>query len=88
MVTARSTAWRGRATVPMRESTTPYVLLGILFTVIRGLSGHGVGRRIREEQSVPNYYDRWQTDVLTEGLVITIEPLVCAGSGKVTGHPA
>ena len=47
--------------------------------------GHyGVGRRIHEEPSVPNYYDRRQTDVLTEGLVITIEPLVCAGSGAVS----
>ncbi len=25
---------------------------------------------------------RWQRDVLTAGLVITIEPLICAGSGR------
>jgi len=29
---------------------------------------------------VPNYYDPWQTDVLTEGLVLTIGPMVSAGS--------
>ena len=50
------------------------------FTVVRGLTGHGVGRTIHEEPSVPNHYDRWQRDVLTEGLVLTIEPLVSAGS--------
>ena len=47
-----------------------------------GLTGHGVGRTIHEEPTVPNYYDRWQTDVLTEGLVLTIEPMISAGSAE------
>ena len=51
------------------------------FTVVRGLAGHGVGRTIHEPPSVPNEWDPFQTDLLTEGLVITIEPMVCAGSG-------
>jgi len=46
------------------------------FSVIRSLTGHGVGRTIHEAPSVPNYYDPWQKDVLTEGLVLTIEPLI------------
>jgi len=50
------------------------------FSVVRGLTGHGVGRTIHEPPAVPNYYDPWQTDVLTEGLVLTIEPMVSAGS--------
>jgi methionyl aminopeptidase len=53
------------------------------FWVCAGLSGHGVGRTIHEEPSVPNQYDPFQKDVLTEGLVITIEPMVSAGSGGV-----
>jgi methionyl aminopeptidase len=32
---------------------------------------------------VPNYYDPFQTDVLTEGLVLTIEPMISAGSVRV-----
>lgn len=52
------------------------------FTVIRGLDGHGVGRAIHEPPAVPNYYNRRQQDVLTEGLVITIEPIICSGSGQ------
>jgi len=52
------------------------------FSVIKGLSGHGVGRTIHEEPTVPNYYDPFQTDVLTEGLVLTIEPMVSAGSSR------
>jgi methionyl aminopeptidase len=53
------------------------------FTVIDGLSGHGVGRTIHEEPAVPNHYDRFQQDMLTEGLVITIEPMISAGSACV-----
>jgi methionyl aminopeptidase len=52
------------------------------FSVVHGLSGHGVGRAIHEEPSVPNRYDPWQRDVLTEGLVLTIEPLISAGSPR------
>jgi methionyl aminopeptidase len=53
------------------------------FSVIRSLQGHGVGRTIHEPPSVPNYCDRWQKDMLTEGLVITIEPIICAGSARI-----
>jgi len=49
------------------------------FAVIRGLTGHGVGRTIHEPPQVPNFYDPWVRDVLTEGLVLTIEPLICTG---------
>jgi methionyl aminopeptidase len=50
------------------------------FSVVRGLCGHGVGRTIHESPEVPNVYDRSQRDVLTEGLVLTIEPMLAAGS--------
>ncbi|HEX4913614.1 MAG TPA: M24 family metallopeptidase, partial [Vicinamibacterales bacterium] len=50
------------------------------FSVVRGLCGHGVGRTIHEAPEVPNVYDRFQRDVLTEGLVLTIEPMITAGS--------
>jgi methionyl aminopeptidase len=53
------------------------------FSVVEGLSGHGVGRTIHEEPSVPNRYHPQQQDVLTEGLVLTIEPMVSAGSARV-----
>lgn len=53
------------------------------FAVVEGLAGHGVGRTIHEEPSVPNRYHPWQTDVLTEGLVLTVEPMISAGSAHV-----
>jgi methionyl aminopeptidase len=52
------------------------------FAVMRELSGHGVGRTIHEPPSVPNQWDPRQTDLLTDGLVITIEPMVTTGSGQ------
>ena len=53
------------------------------FSVVRELAGHGIGRTIHEAPSVPNYRDRNSKDILTEGLVITVEPIIAAGSGKV-----
>ena len=50
------------------------------FAVVRGLTGHGVGRTIHEAPSVPNEYDPTLTAVLTEGLALTIEPMISAGS--------
>src|SRR5215469_2980142 len=53
------------------------------FAVIRELGGHGIGRRIHEQPRVPNYLDRSATRVLTEGMVIAVEPIITAGSGQV-----
>jgi methionyl aminopeptidase len=52
------------------------------FNVIKELCGHGVGRTIHEEPRVPNYFDRSFRAKLTDGLVITIEPIIAAGSGR------
>jgi methionyl aminopeptidase len=53
------------------------------FSVIRELGGHGIGRTIHEEPSVPNFADPRANQLLTAGLVITIEPIIAAGSGAV-----
>jgi len=52
------------------------------FSVIRELGGHGIGRTIHEEPRVPNYPDPDASQILTEGLVITVEPIIAAGSGR------
>lgn len=52
------------------------------FQVMRDLCGHGVGRTIHEAPSVPNYHDPRFRTKLTEGLVITIEPIIAAGEGR------
>jgi methionyl aminopeptidase len=52
------------------------------FRVIEGLCGHGVGRTIHEPPSVPNEWDPSHKGVLTEGLVITIEPMISVGTRR------
>lgn len=54
------------------------------FHVIKELGGHGIGRTIHEPPSVPNYPDFSAQHKLTEGLVITIEPIIAEGTGEVT----
>jgi len=53
------------------------------FSVIRELGGHGIGRTIHERPFVPNYPDRREREMLTDGLVLTVEPIIAAGSGNV-----
>jgi methionyl aminopeptidase len=53
------------------------------FSVIRELTGHGVGRTIHEAPTVPNFDDPSANTILTEGLVLTIEPIICTGTGRV-----
>ena len=50
------------------------------FKVLRDLNGHGIGRTIHEAPSIPSYYDPRARQTLTEGLVITVEPLVAERS--------
>ncbi len=57
------------------------------FSVIRDLGGHGIGRTIHEAPRVPNFADPEASQVLTEGLVITVEPIIAAGSGRAFVAP-
>jgi methionyl aminopeptidase len=51
------------------------------FSVCAELTGHGIGRRIHEEPDVPNI--GWDGPELTNGLVITVEPIIAAGAGEI-----
>jgi methionyl aminopeptidase len=53
------------------------------FSVLRDLQGHGVGRAIHEPPQVPSWGAPWATERLTEGLVMTIEPIIGAGGREV-----
>ncbi|GIO25209.1 type I methionyl aminopeptidase [Oceanobacillus sp. J11TS1] len=46
-------------------------------TVIKNLTGHGVGRSIHEAPDhIFNYYSRWDDEILKEGMVIAFEPFI------------
>lgn len=49
----------------------------------KNLSGHGVGKQVHEEPHVPNFGDPGEGEVLVEGLVIAIEPMMTLGSGDL-----
>jgi methionyl aminopeptidase len=52
-------------------------------TVLRELTGHGIGRRIHEEPSVPNWADPETRDVLREGMVLALEPMMSLSPARV-----
>lgn len=53
------------------------------YGVVRELVGHGIGRNLHEKPDVPNYGKRGRGQVLKEGLVIAIEPMVNMGVKEV-----
>ena len=52
------------------------------YSVVRELTGHGIGRTIHETPTIPNYRDLRCSSKLTDGLVFTIEPLISAGTPR------
>lgn len=50
------------------------------FNVLVELQSHGVGRHIHEEPSIPNFFYPQANGRLQDGMVITIEPIISAGS--------
>lgn len=46
-------------------------------TVIKNLTGHGVGRAIHEAPDhIFNYYSHWDDEILKDGMVIAFEPFI------------
>ena len=53
------------------------------YRTLRELGGHGVGRHIHEKPSIPNYYNKRNRDILLNGMVITLEPFLNTGRGRI-----
>jgi len=53
------------------------------FTIVRSLTGHGIGRELHEEPTVLNFGKRGEGRVLKPGTVLAIEPMTAMGSGTV-----
>ncbi len=54
------------------------------FNVIYDLTGHGIGRKLHDQPStVHNFYKPDERFILTEGLVLAIEPFLTTGKGHV-----
>lgn len=57
------------------------------FSVVRDYVGHGVGHELHEDPNVPNYGLPGRGLRLLTGMVIAIEPMVCAGDWHVRVMP-
>ena len=53
------------------------------FSVVRELSGHGIGRRMHEMPSVLNYGKPTDGPIITESAVLAIEPMINAGKKEI-----
>lgn len=54
------------------------------FSVVRDLVGHGIGRDMHEDPSVPNYGEKGRGVRLVKGMTLAIEPMINEGDYKVT----
>lgn len=53
------------------------------YGVVRELVGHGLGKDMHEDPQVPNYGRRGHGQILKEGLVVAIEPMINMGKKEV-----
>lgn len=51
--------------------------------VVREFTGHGIGRRLHEEPSIPNFGRAGTGPTLKAGMTLAIEPMLCLGRADV-----
>jgi methionyl aminopeptidase len=59
------------------------VIEGAGFAIIRDLAGHGIGRNLQEDPSIPNFGQKESGPVLKEGMVLALEPMITNGDWHV-----
>jgi len=52
-------------------------------SVVREFTGHGIGRKLHEEPSIPNFGRAGTGPVLKAGMTLAIEPMLCLGRAEV-----
>ncbi|RMG22821.1 MAG: type I methionyl aminopeptidase [Armatimonadetes bacterium] len=53
------------------------------YSVVRDLTGHGIGRNLHEDPSVPNFGKKGAGPAIKRGMTFCVEPMVNAGTWKV-----
>ncbi len=56
------------------------------FSVVRELSGHGVGRSMHEDPQIPNFGEPGRGPSLVEGMTLAIEPMIAVGGPEIFVH--
>ena len=57
------------------------------FKVVKELGGHGVGELVHEEPFIPNFGRPGEGELLTDGMVLALEPISAAGKAAVILAP-
>ena len=52
-------------------------------SVVKEFTGHGIGRKLHEEPSIPNFGRAGTGPVLKAGMTLAIEPMLCLGRAEV-----
>lgn len=53
------------------------------YGIVRDFTGHGIGTSLHEDPVIPNYGMKDRGDLIEEGMVLCIEPMITLGSHKV-----
>ena len=53
------------------------------YTIVREYCGHGIGREMHEEPNILHYGEAGTGMILTEGMPVTIEPMINQGKAKI-----
>ena len=74
-----------RAGTPINQIGRTYESVAGRFglNIIKDLPGHGIGRGLHEDPTIPGFYVKEMKRRLQAGMVITLEPFISAGSGHV-----
>lgn len=84
-ITKIKQAAMARAETPEEERRDFYLYVDEFqgFQVVKKLVGHGVGYAVHEEPDIPNWGEPGQGDVLKQGMVLAIEPMIVGGKPDV-----
>jgi len=53
------------------------------YSIVKELTGHGIGRQLHEDPYIINYKDVSKGPALEEGMTFAIEPIAAMGSGEI-----
>jgi len=57
------------------------------FQVVRGLCGHGIGKKLHQKPDIPNFGQRHKGELLKPGMVLAIEPMAVIGNPGIKKGP-
>lgn len=76
----------GRTTGDMGAAVQAYAE-GEGMSVIRDCTGHGIGKKLHDEPSIPNFGTAGEGAKFREGMVVAIEPMLALGKPEIKLQP-